>query len=152
MDESVRTVRGETSCVLDAANYLHPNLQFTLENTYSEGILPCLELNINVSQDSGVTRNWYQKPTYTGTLMNYRKCAPTQYKRCVIQGTVHRVFRSTSVWKKFDKTLETNRAQWLKNQYPENWSAKVGADSLCKIIEASPWIVRGVCQLSHQRI
>ena len=31
--------------------------------------------------------------------------------------------------------METNRAQWLTNQYPENWSAKVASDILCKIIE-----------------
>ena len=31
--------------------------------------------------------------------------------------------------------METNRAQWLTNQYPENWSTKVAADALCKIIE-----------------
>ena len=31
--------------------------------------------------------------------------------------------------------METNRAQWLSNQYPENWSAKVASDALCKIIE-----------------
>ena len=31
--------------------------------------------------------------------------------------------------------METNRAQWLTNQYPENWSAKVASDALCKIIE-----------------
>ena len=24
-----------------------------------------------------------------------------------------------------DKSMETNRAQWLTNQYPEKWSAKV---------------------------
>ena len=31
--------------------------------------------------------------------------------------------------------METNRAQWLTNQYPENWSAKVASDALCKTIE-----------------
>ena len=31
--------------------------------------------------------------------------------------------------------METNRAQWLTNQYPENWSAKVASDALFKIIE-----------------
>ena len=35
----------------------------------------------------------------------------------------------------FDKALEINRAQWLTNQYPENWSAKVASDALCKTIE-----------------
>ena len=38
---------------------LHPNLQFTLEENNSEGILPFLDLNKNVSQCSGVTCSWY---------------------------------------------------------------------------------------------
>ena len=134
-DNLVRTVGDEPSCVLDAANSLHPNLQFTLEETNSKGSLPFLDLNINVSHDRGVTCNWYQKPTNTRTILNYRSCEPAQYKRSVIQGTVHRGFRNISNWQQFDKAMETNRAQWLTNQYVENWSAKVAADSLCKIIE-----------------
>ena len=94
MDDIVRTVREEPSCLLDAANSLHPNLQFTLEETNSEGNLPFLNLNIIVLQGRGVTCSWYQKATYTGTILNYRSCAPTQYKRSVIQGTVNWVFRS----------------------------------------------------------
>ena len=31
--------------------------------------------------------------------------------------------------------METNRAQWLTVQYPENWSAKVASDALRKIID-----------------
>ena len=49
VDDIVKTVRGEPSCLLDDANSLHPNLQFTLEETNSEGNLPFLDLNINVS-------------------------------------------------------------------------------------------------------
>ena len=101
----------------------------------SKGNLPFLDLNINVSQGRRVTCSWYQKPTDTGTILNYRSCAPTQYKRSVIQGTVPRVFRSTSSGEQFDKAMETKRAQWLTNQYPENWSAKVASDALCKFIE-----------------
>ena len=70
VDDIVRTVRGEPSCLLDAANSLHPNLQFTLEKTYSEGNLPFLVLNINVSQGRRVTCSWYQKPTDTVTILN----------------------------------------------------------------------------------
>ena len=98
VDDVVRTVRGEPTCFLDATNSLHPNLQFTLEETTSEGNLPFLDLNIYVSQFRGVNCNWYQKPTDKGTILNYRTCASTQYKRSVIQGTVHRLFRSTSSW------------------------------------------------------
>ena len=135
VDDIVRTVRGEPVCLLDAANSLHPNLQFTLEKTNSEGILPFLDLSINVSQGRLVTCSWYQKPTDTANILNYRSGAPTQYKRTVIQGTVHRVFKSIHSWDQFDKAMETNRAQWLTNQYPETWFAKVASDALCKIIE-----------------
>ena len=31
--------------------------------------------------------------------------------------------------------METNRTLWLKNHYPENCSAMVAADDLCKVIE-----------------
>ena len=135
VDDIVRTFRGEPSCLFNAANSLHPNLQFTLQKINSEENLPFLDLNINVSQDRRVTCSWYQKLKDTGTILNYRSCAPTQCKRSVIQGTVHRVFRSTSSWEQFDKAMETNRARWLINQYPENWSANVASDALCKIIE-----------------
>ena len=61
VDDTVGTVRGEPSCVLDAAKSLHPNLQFNLDETNSGGNLPFPDLNINISQDRGVTCNWYQK-------------------------------------------------------------------------------------------
>ena len=133
VDDIVRTIRGEPSCLLDAASSLHPNLQFTLEETNSEGNLPFLNLNINVSQGRGVTCS-YQKPTDTETILNYKSCAANQYERSVIQGTVHRVFRSTTSWEQLDKDMKTNRAHWLTNQYPENWSAKVASEALCKVI------------------
>ena len=48
---------------------------------------------------------------------------------------MHRIFSSRSSRKQFDKAMETERAQWLSNQYLENWSAKVAADAPSKIIE-----------------
>ena len=58
-----------------------------------------------------------------------------QYKRNVIEGTVHRVFRSTSTWESFDQALEKNRKQRIENQYPKNWSDRVVFETLSKIIE-----------------
>ena len=59
VDDIVRTVRDEPSCVLDAANSFHPNLQLTLVETNSEENSPFLDLNLNVSQDRGASCNWY---------------------------------------------------------------------------------------------
>ena len=52
----------------------------------------------------------------------------------MIEGTFHRVFRSTSTWEEYDKAKKINREQWLENQYPEGWSSRVASHALEKII------------------
>ena len=105
VDDILRMVKGDPGVVLEAANKLHPNLQFTIEELDSNGYLAFLDLNINVDSAEKVKCVWYQKPTDTGIILNFRGCAPLHYKRNVIEGTVHRIFRSTSTWEDFDQTL-----------------------------------------------
>ena len=52
----------------------------------------------------------------------------------MIEGTVHRVFRSMSTWEEYDKAMNINREQWLDNQYPESRSSRVASHALEKII------------------
>ena len=52
----------------------------------------------------------------------------------MIEGTVHRVFRSTSTWEEYEKAMKINREQWLDNHYPETWSSRVTSHTLEKII------------------
>ena len=59
------------------------------------------------------------------SILNFRGCATLQFKRNVFEGTVHRVFRSTSTWENFDRPLKKNQKGWLDNQYPKNWSDKI---------------------------
>ena len=72
MDDLVRTVMGDPGLVLEAANKLHPNLQLTIEELDSNGNLAFLDLNVNVDSGKKVTCEWYQKPTDTGTILNFR--------------------------------------------------------------------------------
>ena len=51
VDDRVRTVKGDPGLVLEAANKLHRNLQFTIEELDSNSDLGFLGLNVNV--DSG---------------------------------------------------------------------------------------------------
>ena len=44
----LRTVKGDPGIVLEAANKLHPNLKFTIEELDSNGNLAFLSLNVNV--------------------------------------------------------------------------------------------------------
>ena len=98
-----------------------------------EGYLPFLDTNINVSSKSTITCHWYQKPTDTGIILNFRSCAPLQHKN-VTQGTVHTVFNATSNWLAFDQALDKNKTCWTKNQYSEEWSSKTVNQTLENII------------------
>ena len=121
VDDLVRTVKGKPTCVLDAVNSLHRNLQFTLEKTNSEENLPFLDLNIKVWPDSGATCNWYQKPTDNGNMLKYRSSAPVCTSSVDIRGTVLKVFTIISIWEQFDKAMVSIMAQLLTNQHPEHW-------------------------------
>ena len=134
MDGIICTVRGDPDEFLKFANSLHNNLQFTLEKINMEENLAFLEINVNMSSKSNITCHWYQKPTDTGMLLNFRRCAPLQHKKNGIQGTVHRAFNATSNWLAFNEALEKNKTCWTKNQYPEDWSSKIVNQTLEKII------------------
>ena len=55
MDDIVRTVKGDPGVVLEAANKLHPNLQFTIEELDSYCNLAFLDLNVNVDSAKKVS-------------------------------------------------------------------------------------------------
>ena len=76
-------------------------------------------MSINVQQEGTIFCAWYQKPSDTGTILNYRGCAPLQHKKTIIQGTTHRLFRGTSNWEAFHEALTKNEKFWERNQYPK---------------------------------
>ena len=47
---------------------------------------------------------------------------------------MHRFFRTTSNWKSFDEALKTNQDTWLKNQYPESWTATIVNETIEKLL------------------
>ena len=61
VDDIVRTVKGDPGVLLEAANKLHPNLQFTIEELDSNGNLAFLDLVVNGTQETrshvGGTKN-----------------------------------------------------------------------------------------------
>ena len=59
VEDIVRTVKGDPGLVLEAANKLQPNLQFTLKKLDSNGKLAFLDLNVNVDSAKKVTCGWY---------------------------------------------------------------------------------------------
>ena len=118
VDDIVRTVRADTKVLLDAVNNLRPNLQFTIETTDDKNSLPFLEMSINVQPEGNIFCTWNQKPSDTGTILNYRSCATLEHKKSIIQGTIHRLFRGTSNWEAFHDAFTKNEKIWEPNHYP----------------------------------
>ena len=101
----LRSVRGDTKELLDAVNNLHPNYQISLETTNDKNSLPFLDISINVKPEGTIFCICYQKPSDTGTILNYRSCAHLQHEKSIIQGTIQRLFRATSNWEALHESL-----------------------------------------------
>ena len=56
---------------------------------------------------------WYLKQTDTGLVMNCHSFAPLKYKRSVVSGFVHRIYRSYSTWQNIYDSL--SNAKIIKN-------------------------------------
>ena len=55
--------------VLRAANLPHPNLQFTIETPNTNWKFAFLDLKIIIDKNRKINCGWYQKLTYTGTIL-----------------------------------------------------------------------------------
>ena len=64
-----------------------------------------------------LSSTWYSKPTDTGLVMNFHSLAPTSYKRSVVGGFVHRIYRACSTWSNFHDSIEKAKDILEKNQY-----------------------------------
>ena len=100
MDDIIREiVESKTSDKLMEINSLHPNLKFTMETEQREaeshhGSLPYWDMKVMHDRRNGMlSSTWYNKPTDTGLILNYHSLAPKRYKRSVVSGFVHRIYR-----------------------------------------------------------
>ena len=85
-------------------------------------------MSINVQREGNIFYTWYQKPSDTGTILNYRSCARLQHKKSIIQETIHRLFRAMSNWEAFHEALTKNEKIWERNQYPRHWVGNIVKD------------------------
>ena len=99
----------------------------------SDGRLPFLDLCIVHTSDEIYT-TWYTKPTDTGLIMNFHSIAPRKYKRSVIEGLVHRIYRACSKWEAFHESMQRAKCILENNQYPPEFYDDVIARTLEKIV------------------
>ena len=121
VDDIIRSARkDDIPDILKKVDSLHPNLQFTTEYPGSFSI-SCLDLNVRLD-DGKLSTGWHQKPTDTGILLSFSSLAPTQYKKNIVEGTVHRIFNATSSWQLFHQGLAKAMTTWENTSIPPIFS------------------------------
>ena len=119
---------------LKEINNLHKNLQFTIERENDKS-LPFLDMKIIHDPDTGkLSSTWYNKPTDTGLIMNYHALAPKRYKRSVVSGFIHRIYRACSSWENFHNSLVRAKGILEKNQYPPSFYDPIMKQTLDSIL------------------
>ena len=71
------------------------------------------------------------------TIQINRLCKQ-KYKRSVVSGFVHRIYRSCSTWKHIHDSLEKAKEVLIKNQYPPSFFDPIIKDTLQKVIQPEP--------------
>ena len=134
MDDILREIKTDhIDEKLKEINEMHPSLKFTVERENNSAI-PFLDMKIE-RKNGKLSSKWYSKPTDTGLTMNYHALAPIKYKRSVVSGFVHRIYRSCSNWHNFHESLEKAKSVLENNQYPKSFYEPIIKRTLDKIVE-----------------
>ena len=134
MDDILRSIkRAEVRQKLAEINSYHPALMFTIEEENEHYSLPFLDMLI-MRLGTLLSSTWYNKPTDTGLIMNYHALAPRIYKRSVVAGFVHRIYRACSSWENFHASLEKAKCVLESNQYPPDFYEPVIQKAIAKCL------------------
>ena len=116
-------------------NNLHPSLSFTYE-VETNCKLPFLDMKI-CNNNGSLSSHWYRKPTDTGLTLNFHALAPLKYKRSVVIGFIHRIYRACSSWSHFHDSITEAKEILQNNQYPLNFIESIINLTLKSIIYSS---------------
>ena len=134
MDDILRSIkRAEVRQKLAEINRYHPALKFTIEEENEHYSLAFLDMLIT-RLGTLLSSTWYNKPTDTGLIMNYHALAPRIYKRSVVAGFVHRIYRACSSWANFHSSLEKAKCILESNQYPPDFYEPVIQKAIAKCL------------------
>ena len=136
MDDILMEInRLQIEAKLAEINNLHPNLAFTIEREV-DGSLPFLDMQL-IHDDKSITSTWYSKPTDTGLILNYHSLAPRRYKKSVVSGFVHRIFRACSTWSHFHNSMQRAKVMLESNQYPPTFYEPIINQTLNGLLAAA---------------
>ena len=116
-----------------------------------EGQIPFLDVNI-IHRGGKLESTWYTKPTDTGLVLNYHALAPEKYKRAVVEGLVHRTFRSCSNENHYQESLRKAKGYLYRNQYPARFYEAIIEKTLVKLKTMDKNTIEGTLVSSHKEV
>ena len=135
MDDVLRNIKRDAiNATLLQINSLHPSLKFTIEKEAEDGSIAFLDMKI-IHEGKNLVSTWYTKPTDTNLIMNFYALAPTNYKRSVVSGMLHRIFRLCSSYHTLHESLQKAKDILRKNQYPESFVDPIFKNTLNKCLQ-----------------
>mgnify|MGYP002803539596 FL=1 len=66
--------------------------------------------------------------------MNYHELTPLKYKRSIVSGPVHRIYRACSSWEKFHQSLVKDKKLLFRNQYPPSFFEPIITRAVNKLL------------------
>lgn len=116
VDDTILCIpNGSVDIVLDVFNSYHNSLQFTCE-TEENKCLNFLDVTL-IRENNSITSDWFQKPTFSGRIMNFDSNHPKYMKQNIIYNLVDR--STILAHKKFhSKNLQCVRKLLIENGYP----------------------------------
>ena len=73
--------------------------------------------------------------------MNYHSIGPRTYKRSVIEGLIHRIYRASSKWEAFHESMQKAKCISENNQYPPEFYDDMIVRTLEKIVSGDAYII-----------
>ena len=134
MDDIITIIKKSTiNNKLDEINQLHRKLTFTKE-LEEDGIISFLDMLL-MRNGNHICSTWFTKATDTGLMINFHALAPNKFKRSMIVGMVHRIYKACSHWQYITESLTKAKAMLKANQYPEEYIEKTISETLTNIIQ-----------------
>ena len=144
MDDILCTIKKDNiESHLSMINNLHPSLVFTYE-VETNGKLPFLDMKI-CNNNGSLSSHWYRKPTDTGLTLNFHALAPLKYKKSVVVGFIHRIYRACSSWSHFHDSITEAKDVLINNQYPLDFVESLINSTLKSILVCSDDTINTSC-------
>ena len=101
---------------LNFINSQHPNIKFTVELAIN-GILPFLDVSVDISKGDKPQTTVFRKETFTGLLTNFLSYTPLAYKIALVKTLIHRAYSICNLKTNFDLELKKIKKILSRNRF-----------------------------------